>query len=194
MVLLSKQIIIKHFVTKIKEGNIIDKNFVKIIMNPVRQRIVQYLILHEKGTPKEIGEELSDIPTASLYRHIKTLFSGGCIEVLEEKQVRGTVEKTYGLVKRPMGDTPQKEDIAYLIQASLLSIMASFQQYFLKEEADPVKDMLSLTTSTLMLSDEEYMEMTAKMGAVISEYVYNKPEDGRKPRRFTFITSPYEDK
>lgn len=177
-----------------KGGKGIDKNFIKVIMNPVRQRIVQYLILHEKATPKEIGEDLNDISTASLYRHLKILLNSGCIEVLEEHQVRGTLEKTYGLVQKPMGDTPTNEDIAYLIQASLLSVMASFQNYFTNEEADPVKDMLGFSTSTLMLSDEEYREMQGKLGEVISKYVYNKPEKGRKPRRVTFITSPCEEK
>lgn len=155
---------------------------------------MQYLILHEKATPKEIGRELSDIPAASLYRHLKILLNSGCIEVLEEHQVRGTLEKTYGLVQKPMGETPTNDDIAYLIQASLLSVMASFQNYFMNEDADPVKDMLGFSTSTLMLSDEEYMEMQGKLGEVISKYVYYKTEEGRKPRRVTFITSPCEGK
>ena len=41
-----------------------------VVMNPVRQRIIQYLILHGEGTAKEMQAELSDIPVASLYRHI----------------------------------------------------------------------------------------------------------------------------
>ena len=40
------------------------QDFTKIIMNPVRQRIVQYLILHEEGTVSSIREELNDIPPA----------------------------------------------------------------------------------------------------------------------------------
>ena len=44
---------------------------VEVVMNPVRQRIFQYLLIHEKGTVKEIKKELQDIPSASLYRHVK---------------------------------------------------------------------------------------------------------------------------
>lgn len=69
------------------------QDFTKIIMNPVRQRIVQYLILHEEGTVSSIREELNDIPPASLYRHIKILYEAGGIEVVRERKVRGTVEK-----------------------------------------------------------------------------------------------------
>ena len=34
---------------------------VEVVMNPVRQRIFQYLLIHEKGTVKEIKKELQDI-------------------------------------------------------------------------------------------------------------------------------------
>ena len=49
----------------------------EIVMNPARQRIFQYFLLHETGTDKEIRKALPDIPSASLYRHIKILADGG---------------------------------------------------------------------------------------------------------------------
>ena len=69
-----------------------EKDFMKVIMNPIRQRIVQYLMIHGQGTSKEIMEELTDIPPASLYRHVKILAENGCIEIAEEHKIRGTVE------------------------------------------------------------------------------------------------------
>ena len=45
----------------------------EIVMNPVRQRIFQYFLLHETGTVKEVRKALPDVPGASLYRHIKIL-------------------------------------------------------------------------------------------------------------------------
>ena len=99
----------------------------KIVMNPVRIRIAQYLILHEQGTTAQIGEELSDVPKASLYRHMKMLEDAGLIQVVQENKKRGTVEKVYKLnQENPMGGRePGKEEIAQLIHSSLLSIMGS---------------------------------------------------------------------
>lgn len=105
------------------------QDFTKIIMNPVRQRIVQYLILHEEGTVSSIREELNDIPPASLYRHIKILYEAGGIEVVRERKVRGTVEKTYALVKNPTGEY-SREGAAQMIQAALFSLAASFSLLF----------------------------------------------------------------
>ena len=71
----------------------------KVLMNPVRQRIFQYLLVHEKGTVKEMKKELSDIPNASLYRHIKILTDNSVITVVEENRIRGTIESVYQLNK-----------------------------------------------------------------------------------------------
>lgn len=167
------------------------KDFMEIIMNPVRLRIVQYLILHQQGTTADISDELMDIPRPSLYRHIKVLRDAGCIEVSEERKIRGTVEKTYRLVENPMGDV-KSPDIAALFQKGLMSLMLSFHTYFASENADPQKDLLGLSTSTLMLTDEEYADMTQKIGAVFNEFIFNRADGGRKPRRITLISSPCE--
>lgn len=176
---------------EMKKGVPMGKNFMEIIMNPVRQRIMQFLLVHQKGTAKEMMQELTDIPSASLYRHIRILHEAGCIKVVEERKIRGTTEKTYQLEEQPMGD-PGPEEIAALFQTGLLSLMTSFQAYFAREDADPKKDMLSLSTSTLLLNEEEFMDMMQKIGTIFSEVISNKPGQGRKPRRFTIISSPCE--
>ena len=168
-----------------------NKDFMKIIMNPIRQRIVQYLIIHGQGTTKEIGAELSDIPPASLYRHVKVLFDNNCIEIADEKKIRGTIERTWKLAQNPIAPVIP-EDIAALFRSGLLSLLGSFENYFLSEDVDPQRDLLSLTTSTLMLTDEEFMDMMQKIGNIFNEVIYNQPGDGRKPRRLTFISSPCE--
>lgn len=160
-------------------------------MNPIRLRLMQYLMIHGTGTVSQIKEELCDIPPASLYRHIKTLCEGGCLEIVEEKQVRGTVERTYALKQK--GCVEEDYNSAeHIIQSKLMSLMLSFTEYFAEESADPVRDMLSLTTSTLLLSDEEFVEMTAKILEAISPHLCNKPTEDRKQRRFTLLSSPCE--
>ena len=67
----------------------------EIAMNPARQRIFQYFLLHETGTVKEIRKALPDIPSASLYRHIKILADSSILMVVGENRIRGTVESVY---------------------------------------------------------------------------------------------------
>lgn len=168
----------------------IKKDLSKLIMNPVRLRIIQYLLLNECGTTSDIKHELKDIPLASLYRHIKMLEKAELIIVMKETKIRGTVEKTYQINKDM--NLNSEDQVLPIIQTGLLNIMNDFNRYFAKEEKDPQKDMLFLSTSALLLSDEEFTQFTEKLGAIFSEVINNKKTDERKVRRITFISSPAE--
>lgn len=170
------------------------KSLAEIIMNPVRQRIVQQLMLRGSSTVREIGEELSDVPRPSLYRHVNILLEAGCIRVESERTVRGAVERRYELVAQPMGAEPSMEEVGQLIQGTLISVAADFARYFAEGDADPQRDMLSVGASTLMLSDTEMMEFLQRIGNVINDYVQNGVGEGRKPRRICFISSPVNQK
>ena len=74
----------------------------EIVMNPARQRIFQFFLLHETGTVKELRKALPDIPSASLYRHIKILADCSILMVVDENRIRGTVESVYQLNKEAM--------------------------------------------------------------------------------------------
>ena len=116
----------------------------------------------------------------------------GLIQVVQENKKRGTVEKVYKLNwENPMGGRePGKEEIAQLIHSSLLSIMGEFQRYLKREDADPQKDMVSLTSAVFLLSDEEFQEFFGKLGELYSSVMYNQPDGKRKPRKLTLISSP----
>lgn len=166
--------------------------YIKLVMNPIRLRIIQYLMMNERGTTAEIKEELSDIPTTSLYRHMKILLEGGCIEILEEKQLRGTIEKTYGIVNEPMGEMNSEKE-SEIINTGLLSLMASFQQYFSRTETVNAKaDKLLFATSTFFASDEEFEQMGEEIQKVIDRCLSNKLGNKRKQRRLSIISSPCE--
>ena len=170
------------------------EDFSKIIMNPVRMRIVQYLLLHDTGTAAQIGDDLSDIPKASLYRHLKVLENANLILIVQENKKRGTLEKVYEINKlNPLGNQkPDNKDIEQLVQGMLLSIMGEFQRYFQNKDAAPEKDLISLSSSTRLLSDEEFKEFFQKIGAVYNEVLNNKPDGSRKSRRITIISSPVD--
>ena len=169
-----------------------EKNLMGIVMNPARLRILQYLIVHSQGSTVEMQRALADIPPASLYRHVKLLLGGGLIEVAKEERIRGTVEKTYRLTQN-QGLEMSNHAIGTLFKTGLVSLTTAFQKYFAQENPDPVRDMLSFTTSTLMMTDEEYLDFLMKLNRVFGEAITNRPEESRKPRRLTLISSPIEE-
>lgn len=188
--------------TKIKNTYIKRKGYymqaneiTKLIMNPIRMRIIQYFMLNENATTTQIRGELEDIPKATLYRQMKMLEDANLIRVIKENRIRGAMEKVYELNKENLmsGKENPQEEVLQIINSSLLSLMGEFNRYFTKANADPLKDLLCLTTSTLLLSDEEFKEFSGKMGEAINQVIKNKASKDRKIRRITFISSPSEE-
>ena len=159
----------------------------EIVMNPVRQRIFQYFLLHETGTVKELKKALPDIPSASLYRHIKILSDSSILTVVGENRIRGTVESVYKLNKDAL---TIEDETGNAVQMSLLSICASFARYFSGGKADPKKDMLLLTNCTLMLTDEQFSGFLSEINEVALKYMKAEASADSKMRQITLISAP----
>ena len=159
----------------------------EIVMNPVRQRIFQYLLVHETGTVKDIRKALPDVPSASLYRHMKILTENSILMVVGENRIRGTVESIYSLNKRAL-EVDDADGAA--VQTALLGICASFAKYFSGESPDPKKDMLLMTTCTLTLHDAAFMDFLSEINQVAVKYMDIPVKEGSKTRQITLISAP----
>ena len=159
----------------------------EIVMNPVRQRIFQYLLVHETGTVKEIRKKLPDVPSASLYRHMKLLTENAILTVVGENRIRGTVESIYQLNKSAL-EIDDADGIA--VQTALLGICASFAKYFSSGHVDPKQDMLLMTTCTLTLNDEEFMDFLSEINKVAVKYMDTPVKEDSKQRQLTLISAP----
>ena len=160
-------------------------------MNSTRQRIIQVIMLKKEATSAEIGEELQDIPRASLYRHIKVLLDAKIITVVKEEFKRGSVEKTYAIAPQMPYDNTN-EEYNSLIQSALMGLQGDFYRYFNGDNPDPQRDLLTVGSASLMMSDEEMMEFIKAYGNLLQKYMSNKPVEGRKLRKVTLVISPNE--
>ena len=166
-----------------------NNKYMEACMNSTRQRIIQVIMTKKEATSGEIGEELPDIPRASLYRHIKVLLDATVIVVVREAFKRGSVEKTYAIAPQmPYEDT--NEEYNSLIQSALMGLQGEFHRYFNGENPDPQRDLLTVGSASLMMSDEEMMEFIKAYGDLIQRYMPNKPAEGKKVRKVTLVISP----
>ena len=167
------------------------KDYMEACMNATRQRIMQTIMIKKEATAAEIGEELPDVPRASLYRHIKVLLNARIITVVKEEFKRGSMEKTYAIASQmPYDDTNEEYD--NLIQSALMGLQGEFHRYFNGENPDPHRDLLTVGSASMMMSDEEMMEFLKAYSELIQKYMPNKPIDGRKVRKVTIVISPNE--
>ena len=73
----------------------------KIMMNPIRIKILQELGLKGKATTKEIQSACGDIAQATLYRHLNELLKNDIIQVIDENIINGIIEKVYTINLNP---------------------------------------------------------------------------------------------
>ena len=77
-----------------------EPSIAEVVLHPVRLRIVQKLGGRELTTGA-LRKELPDITQATLYRHVSALIDAEIVTVVDERRVRGTIERTLAL-----GDIP----------------------------------------------------------------------------------------
>ena len=164
-------------------------SYIDACLHPIRQRILQVLLEKKEASAAQIQESLSDIPRASLYRHIKVLAECGVIEAVREVPKRGSAEKFY-TVCAPPADAQTNENMNRMIQATLLRLANDFSGYLADEEHDPKQDLLTVGQATLLLSDEEFAAFLTEYSQVLAKYLPNRAGEGRKVRKITFLSSP----
>ncbi len=167
-----------------------------LLLHPVRFRIVQAIIGGHHITAQQIMELLPDIPQATLYRQLNKLLEGGVIEVVKERQVRGTKEKVFAMAEngaslsaKDLTDSKKEDHMQYFL-AFLATIQSSFDRYLQQEELDLEADGVSYRQMPLFLSDEEFSVFIQKMASVVLEFAKNAPTAERRRRTLSTIIIP----
>lgn len=162
-------------------------------------RIIRALSTGERRTAQEIGNMLSDVPTATLYRHIKKLVEGEFLEVVEERQVGGATERVFAL--RDQAGYLSAEDIASATPEDHMRyftmfcamLMSEFNAYLQRDVIDLEADGVGYRTVSLYLDDDEFQELVARLRECVAAYKNNRPTPGRRRRLLTTIVMPADD-
>ena len=81
-----------------KVYKISDLEQIRLLSDPLKLRLLQ-AFSESARTTKQVAAELGENVT-KLYRHVDALYSAGLLELVEEKQKRGTIERTFRAVAR----------------------------------------------------------------------------------------------
>lgn len=169
-----------------------------VVLHPHRLRIVQALLGHPGRTTADLRTALPDIAPATLYRHLGTLIDAGIVDVVEERRVRGAVERTYalggtspyvdGAEARTMSVEQHRQ--AFLVFVSTL--LGEFERYLDAGDVDLERDLVGYRQVPLHLSDDELVEMLGDLNAALLPWVQRAPGPGRRRRVLTTVLMPAE--
>lgn len=162
---------------------------IKVLSNPVRIQVMQYLQIHGEATTKQISEAIKDVPTPTLYRHINTLLKEEVLLVKEERKVRGSLERLLIINKDKFAEA-ENSDIANSAYQFLMELYSKFKAYCTNPKANPKKDRLSMRTRVLFLTDEEFDNFMLDIVAVMDKYDEKKEKSRGKKRSISFISAP----
>lgn len=168
----------------------------KIVMHPVRIKIIAYINQKGTATTQEIAKLNGDIPPATLYRHINKLCKDGIIEVIKENNINGILEKVYQTKENPLAElaeiveTNNAEQLMKLFYSFTLTLLSDFQKYTARQNVNIAEDGVGFSSAPLYLSDEELVEMADELRSSILKRVDNKPSKTRKLRNFSLVFVP----
>jgi DNA-binding transcriptional ArsR family regulator len=169
-----------------------------LILHPVRMRLLMALA-RERRTAQQLSEVLSDVPQATLYRHINQLASAGIITVVEERPVRGTIEKVYTLASQSAFLSPEdmaghsSEDQMRYFTTFVVTLLDDFAVYLKHyEQPDLARDQVGYQKILLNLSDAEIPDFARALNQALLPFAQFTPTPERKPRIFSTVFIPAE--
>jgi DNA-binding transcriptional ArsR family regulator len=190
MITLSISITIK------REVNVLEYKVFESMIHPIRMKIVQEILKKQTATTKDISEAITDVPPASLYRHINKLLSDNIIEVVSENKVRGTLEKVFRIKFNPFDEisktveSQDKEQLLNLFYNFSMNLLSDFQKYVSQENINLLEDGFGFRSYALYLTDEEFKDLIKGIGSAIVKYLNNEPAPERKLRKLSTVITP----
>lgn len=166
-----------------------------LLLHPIRLRIVQALV-GAPMTPLQLKDRLGDVAQATLYRHINQLADAGLLEVVEERSIRGGVERTYSVATASvvLGDeeleSATTDDHFRYFATFVGTLLADFAAYLDGGTPALSADRVGYRQIPLWLTDDEFDVLTATMADAVQEHADNQPAPGRRRRLLTTIVMP----
>lgn len=181
-------------------GISMDQKILKGLLNPIRMKIFQYVLMNKQATTAEIAKELSGVPPASLYRHLNKMMKDDILAVYGENKIRGVYEKIYEIKNNPLNtinrmvDEQDRDQLYNVCYTFAMSILMDFGVYLKQDEFDLKADKVGFRSIPMYMTDEESDVFITNMYKLIDEANNHQSKEGRRLRKYSFAFMPTEEK
>ncbi|GAA1397474.1 helix-turn-helix domain-containing protein [Luteococcus peritonei] len=157
----------------------------QLLLHPVRWGIVQRLAAGP-ATPAALQEAMVATAPATLYRQLQSLQEAGLVEVVDEKKVRGAVERTYGLAGILAGPDPTPEGrrnqallVLNLLQHDVLACLV---------DGAGQQDRVGTTRTRIHATPQELEQLQARLTELVTPLL--EPHEGSSPLSLGLVMVP----
>ncbi|OLT24722.1 ArsR family transcriptional regulator [Actinomadura sp. CNU-125] len=167
-----------------------------LLLHPVRLRILQTLVGVDEMTTAQLRERLPDVSPATMYRHVATLTKAGILEVVRERPVRGTIERSYrvrqdeALVDEDARAAMTKDDHRQAFAVFSGAMMADFDRYISRDDADPPRENVVYRQGAVWVTDDEFTALVEEIEAAVARRTHRTPDDGRTRHLLSLVLLP----
>jgi Helix-turn-helix domain len=167
-----------------------------LLLHPVRLRIVKAFLGDRALTTAQLAAELDDVPAGSLYRHVALLTRAGVLQVVAERRVRGTIERTYTLrlfaaqIQPGEAAAMTLQEHAQAFTAYIAGLLADFDRYLAAGPPDPVRDGADYRVAAMWLTDAELAGFLHDLRTIAQPRLANAPGQGRRRRMLFTVLLP----
>ena len=170
----------------------------ELLLHPVRLRIVHAMSGGRIRTTSGLCASLPDVPKTTLYRHVALLAEAGLLRVVDERRVHGAVERRYRLEPRLAVIDPNTaaamllDEHRSLFAVAVGALLAEFNAYLDRHNADPTADSVSYRQFPLWLNHDELAELITGLRTAILPQLGNVRAPDRSPYLLSTILFPTE--
>ena len=159
-------------------------------------RIVKAFLGQRALTVKQLAAELGLRAFSSIYRHVARLAEAGVLQVVAERQVRATTERTYAL--RVYAAQLQPDEIAAMtldehadaFLAYVAGLLGDFDRYIASEPEHPDQDGAGYRVAAMWLTDAELADYLRELAAIEPGPAGHAPGPGRRRRMLLHRPAP----
>lgn len=166
------------------------ETLIKILTDPISNRIIQQIRKNQKMTVSGILAATPDIPRATVYRRIERMTAAGVIEIVETHKVRGQTEHTYAVKKIYITAKDSGDNSMEILTAAFVQMFNLCSAYFKSGNADAERDKLFVLNYAIPLSDHDFSEMVREIFSVVDRYQSKKIPENAKTRNLYLMSLP----
>ena len=175
-----------------------DDKLMEIFVDPRMSRILLDTVRAKRITVKELCDLNPEVPRSTMYRLLTKMERAGLLEVVDYRQKRGTVEKTYALRQGalPGADGVPRAEITYPEMADMFLVFCiefanRFRDY---AKGNPGKAGLDETmgywTAPVCGTGREIRKLMEDIGRLVTGFESRDAEGERKLHSLGLILSP----
>lgn len=144
-----------------------------VVLHPVRWQIIRELA-EKPCTTRQLGSTIEGVSTAGLYRHVQALVDHDVIRIVGEEPIRGTVERTYGLVDPGLSglDLSDADEQRRAVLFLLAAVERDVDRYLTAhaEQLPPPGEGVTFTLTPLYFAAGARTEFFGELRALIERY------------------------